>query len=718
MIAGLLGVLGLQRFPQELHFVRYIVFRSALLAFAATLSISSLRARETGAESPLLRHAFELVDLNNWSGAEPEFVRAAAAFRKNGDRVGLAYAELGIIRATIQGRNLAITSAELRQRLDSDPIMKSDRELRIFCLAIKGDIDGEMESALMREDWLEVARLAPASRDPRWSYRAAAELGLAAYYEGDLESARRKVGGALIAARQAHDIGAQVKYLYAVGLGLNATRMNSEAIAYLDQAIALSEATPGTPYPYMCYNAKADALLAMGKAQEARKISDGLLENERQRKSLQFQAITLQTRAQIKLAQHDTAGAVSDLNAAIELCQTEGYERALIEIRIMLADIYRGRGNLTDAERLLSSAATTTQRNGEVYTLPSRLRVLAEIQEARGHYAAADRTYDRAEAFIDANIGNDSAVLDKTAWIKSVSDLYVAHFGLIANHLDNPAKAYSVVEQVRGRIMTDLLLGGSQAPVKARENEKAISRLRLQMMAAKSNADVEKFREQIALLEQVRWLTPEISILKSRRYSHVPLRSVQEAMSADATILEYVVGEPASWCLVVRRNGLHAVRLAGRRQIEKLIRTYLAEVKDKQPAQAAARELYAALLEPTIGTARSGDLMIVRDGQLNLLPFDALRTASGKFVGEERVISYLPSAGSFYLLTAESEKSNPSRRVLAVGGVPYDRAADHFRNLVASHGFGQTVLSNLQNSREEANAAAAIASGAGVKMVL
>jgi CHAT domain-containing protein len=387
-------------------------------------------------------------------------------------------------------------------------------------------------------------------------------------------------------------------------------------------------------------------------------------------------------------------------------------------MRITLADIYRGRGDLGKAETLLTGAAAATQKNGELYTLPLRLRVLAEVQEAEGNFAAADRTYDRADAFIDANIGNDSAVLDKTAWIKSVSDLYVAHFSLLANHLNNPAKAYSVVEQVRGRVMTDLLLGGSQAPVKARENERSISRLRLQMMVAKSTSEVEKIRDQISLLEQARWLTPEVSILKSRRYSHVPLRDVQTNLSPNATILEYVLAEPASWCLVIRRDGLHTVRLAGRQQIEKLILRYLKTVKNKQSGQTEAGELYSALLQPITDAAQPGDLMIVRDGLLNLLPFDALSAPSGKFVGEQKVISYLPSAGSFFLLAGEARRPTQNRKVLAVGAVPYEQAAARFKNLIASHGFGDTVLSNLQNSREEATAAAAIATGPDASIVL
>ena len=99
-----------------------------------------------------------------------------------------------------QEPGIDIRSAPARS---TDPLMKSDHELRIFCLAIKGEIDGEMESAPMREDWQEVARLATESSDPRWAYRAAAQLGLVAFYEGDLETARRNVGGALVAATQA-----------------------------------------------------------------------------------------------------------------------------------------------------------------------------------------------------------------------------------------------------------------------------------------------------------------------------------------------------------------------------------------------------------------------------------------------------------------------------------------------------------------------------------
>jgi tetratricopeptide (TPR) repeat protein len=230
--------------PKSLSSVRSITsFRYQIVASIVLILCLQATGAETGRNSPLLRRAFELSDLNNWTEAEPEFARAASAFRNNGDKTGLNYAELGIIRATIQRRNLALTSAQLSHRLESDPLMKSDRDLRIF--AWRSRAKSITWAAAMRRDWEEVARLSRDSSDPRWRYRASAELGMAAYYEGNLQAARRNISAALIAATKAHDVGSQIKYLYAIGVGLNQAQMYPETIQYLDKAIALAKATPG-----------------------------------------------------------------------------------------------------------------------------------------------------------------------------------------------------------------------------------------------------------------------------------------------------------------------------------------------------------------------------------------------------------------------------------------------------------------------------------------
>ena len=70
----------------------------------------------------------------------------------------------------------------------------------------------------MRDDWEQVQALARDLGDTKWQYRALAQLGLVAFYDGDLATARKNVGGALAAATAAGDAGAQIRYLTELGL--------------------------------------------------------------------------------------------------------------------------------------------------------------------------------------------------------------------------------------------------------------------------------------------------------------------------------------------------------------------------------------------------------------------------------------------------------------------------------------------------------------------
>jgi hypothetical protein len=79
-----------------------------------------------------------------------------------------------------------------------------------------------------------------------------------------------------------------------------------------------------------------------------------------------------------------------------------------------------------------------------------------------------------------------STVREKTALINASSQLYTQHFSLIADHFNDVGKAYSVVEQVRGRVTTDLLMAGSRTSPAARSAEQRISTLQLKLMSAQS----------------------------------------------------------------------------------------------------------------------------------------------------------------------------------------------------------------------------------------
>jgi hypothetical protein len=135
------------------------------------------------------------------------------------------------------------------------------------------------------------------------------------------------------------------------------------------------------------------------------------------------------------------------------------------------------------------------------------------------------------------------------------------------------------------------------------------------------------------------------------RQKPVPLRTLQASLRPDEMLLEYVLGETQWYCLQITRGGTAVVVLpASRRRIEDLVDEYLATVRSKQPESGFASDLFSLLLAPIVGDLPGTRLIVVPDGKLNLLPFDALQDSEGRFVLESHVVTYAPSATVLYLL--------------------------------------------------------------------
>ena len=259
------------------------------------------------------------------------------------------------------------------------------------------------------------------------------------------------------------------------------------------------------------------------------------------------------------------------------------------------------------------AAATSTQESGDTWSVPRRLQAVAALDIRQGKYEEADRVFDRASAFVDALIGNYSSVLEKTAVIKASSELYSQHFALVADRFNDPHKAYSIIEQVRGRVTTDLLMAGAVAPAQAKKDQRAISELRLKLAAARSTSDVRRIRDQIFLVEQTRWITPEISILKAQSHEPVGMRTgPAQPRSVGRSSWNTLWRIRRSYCLVISKTDARIVPLADKQSIEGLITAYLKAVKAKAPARREARRLYDALLAPIPTATQKQHLIVVR----------------------------------------------------------------------------------------------------------
>ena len=595
----------------------------AMCVFGAALLPLNAQQRQQSAQD-LLHHALYLADLYNWTDAGPEFSQAEKKFAAEGDQRNALYARLGRLRSTVEHSPLPAISAQLGTELDTNPLLRNDKQLRLFCFIVKGDINQELNSGAMRHDWEQVQALARELGNTKWQYRALAQLGLAAYYEGDLATARKNVDSALAAATAAGDAGAQIRLLTDLGTGLVFTKLYDQALPYFDKALQIAGATPDSGYPYPTNEQRLNAMIGLKQFDQAHALAADILKHARDQHRPFHQVQVLVQMSQIATAQGDFPTALALLERSLPLSQEAGSARQKGAVQILLADAYLERGDLPRAAHFADLASGSAQASGDISSVPEVLQTLAGIEIKQGAYAEADRAYDRAVAFVDSAIGNLSGVLDKTALIKSSSELYVEHFSLIAQHFNNPAKAFSIIEQVRGRITTDLLMAGSVTPEQARKEERTISQLQLKLMAARSDAEVSRIRDQIFMAEQSRWVTPDVSILKSRAHVLARLGRVERSLSPSVVVLEYVVADPQSYCLVITSGGSHIVPLASRERINALVTTYLESVKAKRPAREEGRQLYELLLRPIAEATQKETLVIVPDGPLHLVPFEGL----------------------------------------------------------------------------------------------
>jgi CHAT domain-containing protein len=655
----------------------------------------------------LLAHAVRLADLYNWDDAGPAFAEAERLFVDAGDRRNALYAKLGRIRSNSDGdqQTLPAMTAQLAEALEDDPLLQNDKELRMFCFIVKGDIDTETNTGAMRQDWVQVQTLAQELGNAKWQYRALAQLGIAAFYDADLETARKDAGIALAAATKAGDIGAQIRILTILASGLFESKMYEQALAVVDNALKIATATPGTGSQFGTQELRIDVLIGLGQLDTAQRTVLELLTRAREAHKAAHVATLYGLAANIAEARNDHEAAVEALHQVMTLGESAGLTRLLAGVYGQAAEFYRVGGDLENAERFADLSSAATQASGDLWAVPQHLQTLAELQIARGRYQEADRTYDRAEAFLDSLIGNASTLLEQTAVITASSQIYSQHFALISDRFNNPQKAYTIIEQVRGRAAADLLASRMTTPSAAKTIERAVSRLRLKLMAAQSTHDVASLRDEIFMEEQARWVTPGASVLQANSRETVAVEQLEKRLPASTVLLEYVMADPNSYCLVISASGSRIVHLGSKARIDALVGSYLKSVKAKLPAIREARSLYDVLVRPIRETTQQETLIIVPDGQLHLVPFDALRDPSGRYVVETRTVIYSPSASSFYLLREQKRPQAGRKSLLAVGGVPY--AGSSLNRSVLTRGFNRSGFVDLPSSADEVRIAQA-----------
>jgi CHAT domain-containing protein len=633
----------------------------------------------------LLAEADRLYWLNNGPKAGPLYAKAESLFASRGDARNELYAKIGRLRSEAETMSFVDLSRFLNDQLQN-PIMRNDPRLRLWCLAAKGYTDIEIDNRAEKQDWSEAQQIAKGLGDDRWATRAAGELGVIAFLEGNSGRAAKLLGGALVSTMANGDTGGQIRFLEMIGNGLVEVNRPSDALMFFERAIKIAEADEDSGLPFMGYEGKAQALVALGRPDEAKAVLQDALAKARSQQKRGHEAQLLVILGKLAEQSGNRQEAITDLEAAGQFAARVQFYRMEADAMFELARLYRDSGDLATADARATQGLAASQQVGDRYYVPRNLTTLADLKARRGRIAEAKALYRHAEDVIDGMLGGDDSYWNSSI-AAAMSQTYLQHFELVAKESDT-AGAFQILERVRGRTLASALEDRKAAPrsgsTEAATLDSYVADTQTRLMQTNSPLERERLLDALAEYE---WRLRLAWNLGDQRFpiDPAPLTQVQDSLKSDEVLLEYVLDEPNSFCISVTRTSASLrVLPAGRKKIEKLVQRYVDEIRAKKTGAEGAKQLYVSLVQPIPETSAGKRFIVAPDGILNLLPFEALEDSQGQYLLTSTVISYAPSATVLDALRRRDKEQESPRPFLGVGDVAYENQGGKGNRIPAS----------------------------------
>ena len=240
----------------------------------------------------------------------------------------------------------------------------------MWCLVAKGYTDIEIDYQASKRDWLEAQDIAKNLGENQWVTRASGELGLIAFLEGNPGRAAKLLGGALLSTMTNGDTAGQVRFLELLGRGFEEVNRHAEALKFFERAIKLAEADPDCGLPFMGYEGEAQALVALGRVEEARAVLENALSKARLQEKRGHAAQLLVFLGKLSAQTGNRQQAVTYLEDAGQFATRVQYFRIEADAMFELATLYRDGGDLATAEARAIQGLSASRRVGDRYYVP------------------------------------------------------------------------------------------------------------------------------------------------------------------------------------------------------------------------------------------------------------------------------------------------------------------------------------------------------------
>lgn len=379
----------------------------------------------------------------------------------------------------------------------------------------------------------------------------------------------------------------------------------------------------------------------------------------------------------------DTANADQNYRRGLELAE-EVSPSTGISLRLSIAKMQLAQGDrnqgISTAEQARGAFESIVGRgtNSDLYY------TLGQAYLAAGHADKAKRNFEMAAEEIET-ARQSSFALDETLgglYVRRNSPYHSLLEILHSQRLDS--SAFELAERAKSGTIIDVLQnskidnnGALTDEERVRErsikNDLVSLNLRISKLQGKTGADAA---ELIRLQDQLQKKRLEFEDFRTRTYAMHPalriergemksvtLKGVSDLLTDDGSaLLEYAVSDKKTFLFAITKGPsgpqlrVHEIALE-QNALSRLAKRY----RDKLGAgdldfQPAARELYDLLLKPAQSQlVGKTNLIIVPDGPLWDLPFQALQDERGKYLIEKAAVSYAPS------LTALKEMSKKAK---------------------------------------------------------
>jgi len=479
-------------------------------------------------------------------------------------------------------------------------------------------------------------------------------------------------------------------------------------VELLERVLAFARATGEREGEAFTLAGLGRAMLDLGNLPKALQLQEQALATARAAGLQAIEGIFLGNVGIVQEALGRHTDALTTFHALLDFARHVGSSSREAEARYRIGAVHGQLGHDREAREWIASslpgfraAGDTTGEAGALADLTRIDRHEGNLTAAREHIEEALDLYETARSRIPSEEFRASFLAARFRNYELAIDV------LMEMHRRNPTAGFDTAafvtsERARARSLLDLL-GGETRDLQADAGAERLERQQKAETALKAAAE-----RQLALLARPHTreeaMQAEAAVDRHARTARearaatrassprlsamtppgLTLEDVQrDLLDSDSALLEYFLGETRSLVWIVTRSSVRVIDLPKRAAIEAVARRAYGQLSTRSGVDDGSRASLARLVLAPVERELPARVLIVADGILQYIPFEALPISTGQPFVNSHTVAYLPSAST---LAAIRRAHHSHERVSRPAAVLADPVYSPDDPRVSSHG--------------------------------